>query len=61
VFERVVQEYVEREGWSPASMRAFVTDQLRSQLRRAYEEVAYYRETFARGGWLGRRRDRCPL
>lgn len=33
VFERVVHEYVEREGWSPASMGAFVTDQLRSQLR----------------------------
>ena len=49
-FERFSSEYQERESYSRVHFRAYVEEQLRSQVQRAYREVPYYRDSFERNG-----------
>ena len=49
-FERFCRGYTEREHWSADQMHAFVNQQLRAQVRRAYEEIPYYRHAFRAAG-----------
>jgi phenylacetate-CoA ligase len=49
-FERFSSEYQDRESYSRVRFRAYVEEQLRSQVQRAYREVPYYRDSFERNG-----------
>ncbi len=49
-FERISQEYRDRESWTPERMREYITLQLREQLLRAIRQVPHYRESYREHG-----------
>lgn len=50
IFEKTWREYKDRESWSRDRLQEYVEAQLRSQVRRAYEQVPFYRESFRENG-----------
>ncbi|HYO83445.1 MAG TPA: hypothetical protein VES20_18730 [Bryobacteraceae bacterium] len=49
-FPLYVQEFQERDRWTPSQMASWLEEQLRGHLLRAYEEVPYYRDNWSRIG-----------
>jgi len=49
-FDEHLRKYVERESWSPDRFQSYVEDSLRDQLRRAFQNVAYYHDKFREYG-----------
>src|SRR5581483_8453368 len=50
VFERTWRDYAERETWPPDRMQEFIESRLRLQVKRAYQQVPYYRNAFRAHG-----------
>lgn len=51
-FDSFVEDFKEREDWSPVRMEDYLTRELRKILRMAFREVPYYRETWSKLGLL---------
>jgi phenylacetate-CoA ligase len=49
-FQQACHDYRERESWTPERLQEYSELMLRSQVRRAYNEVPYYREAFRAHG-----------
>lgn len=60
-FEETWRAYRERETWSSDRMHEYIDSQLRTQVKRAYAEVPYYRQAFRAHGITEERLDKFSV
>ena len=52
VFHSVLEEFKERQWWSPERLRAYQDEKLKKLIRHSYENVPYYKSKMNETGML---------